>query len=242
MDFGLKMFRKSKATEINEFYTLPLEKNQVAVFYLGVSGIIIRTSNQAVLIDPAGFLKKDEIIALKTVNIVLYTHDHLDHFNGRATQEIFKATATPVMAEAKVAKKLNGKIPTDKLTSAESGKTYKFNDLTVVAIEGIHRGPIMLYQIRIDGFTMFHGGDSGYVSLKDYPSDIAFLPTGRMSPTASPEKAFMMASDLKPQIAIAMHGSEKQKQQFEQKIKESMPNNTVLIIKPFTSKTITIQK
>ena len=83
---------------------------------------------QAVLIDPAGLLKKDEIAALKAVNLVLFTHNHLDHFSSGATEAIFKATAAPVLAEAKVANKLKGKIPADKLVSAESGKTYTFGD------------------------------------------------------------------------------------------------------------------
>ena len=194
------------------------------------------------MIDHAGFLKKDEIASLKTISLQLFTHDHLDHFNGNATQLIFEATSAPVLAETKVAKKLNGKIPVEKLVSAESGKTYTFGDITVSAIEGVHRGPIMLYQIKAGGITMFHGGDSGYVSLKDYSSEIAFLPTGRMSPTASPEKAFMMASDLNSQVVIAMHGSGKQKQQLEQKIKEGLPNTTVLIMNSFTAKTITVKQ
>ena len=41
---------------------------------------------------------------------------------------------------------------------------------------------------------MFHAGDSGYVQVKDYPSDLAFLPTGSPSPTASPEYALKLAS------------------------------------------------
>ena len=86
----------------------------------------------------------------------------------------------------------------------------------------------MLYQIKMDGITLFHGGDSGYVSLKDYPSQIAIVPVGRMSPTASPENAFKMVADIKPQVAIAMHGSDKQKQHFEQKVKEAMPQTAPL--------------
>jgi len=58
---------------------------------------------------------------------------------------------------------------------------------------------------------LFHGGDSGYVSLKEYPSQVAIVPVGRMSPTASPENAFKMVADLKPDVAISMHGSEKTK-------------------------------
>jgi L-ascorbate metabolism protein UlaG (beta-lactamase superfamily) len=235
-------FRKSKAKEINKFYNLMLKNNEVAVFYLGVSGVLARTSNQAVLIDPAGFLKKEEILTLKTLNLLLFTHDHLDHFSGGATQAIFKASATPILAEAKVAKKLNGKIPAEKLVIAENQKTYNFGDLSVRAVEGIHRGPIMLYQIKMGEITLFHGGDSGYVPLKDYPSDIAFVPTGRMSPTASPENAYKMVTDIKPEIVVAMHGSGKQKQQFEQKVKESLPNTAVLILESYTTKTISLMK
>ena len=210
------MFRKSKTEEINNFYNQLLKIDEVAVFYLGVSGIIARTSNQAVLIDPAGLLKKDEILSLKTINLLLFTHNHLDHFNASATQAIFKVTAAPILAEAKVAKKMGGKIPPEQLLIAENRKTYNFNYISATAFEGIHRGPIMLYQIKMGGITLFHGGDSGYVSLKNYPSDIAFVPTGRMSPTASPENAYKMVADIKPAFAVTMHGSSNQKQQFEQ--------------------------
>ena len=69
------------------------------------------------------------------------------------TEAIFKATAAPILAEAKVAGKLKGKISADKLVSAESGKTYTFGDITATAIQGIHRGPIMLYQIKMGDIT-----------------------------------------------------------------------------------------
>ena len=87
---------------------------------------------------------------------------------------------------------------------------------------------------------LFHGGDSGYVSLKEYPSQVAIVPVGRMSPTASPENAFKMVADLKPDVAISMHGSEKQKRQFEQKVKEAMPKTTVWAIEPYTFKTVSL--
>jgi L-ascorbate metabolism protein UlaG (beta-lactamase superfamily) len=234
------MFRKGKAGEIGRFFASPLQKNELAVFYLDVSGFILRSLNQAVLIDPAGMLKDDEVAALRAVNLVLFTHDHLDHFSSGKTQAIFKATAAPVLAEAKVASKLKGKIPADKLVSAEHGKTYTLGGVNVIAIQGIHRGPIMLYQIKLDDITLFHGGDSGYVSLKDYPSEVAIVPVGGMSPTASPENAYKMVADVKPDVAITMHGSGKQKQEFEQKVKEAMPQTAVLMMASFTTKTVSI--
>jgi L-ascorbate metabolism protein UlaG (beta-lactamase superfamily) len=234
------MFRKSKAHEIEQFFNLQLKKNEVAFFYLGVSGFIVKSIGQTVLFDPAGMLKDDEVNALKSFNLILFTHDHIDHFSSGKTQAIFKATGAPILAEPKVASKLKGKIPADKLMSAEPGKTYSFGIITATAIQGVHRGPIMLYQIKMDGITLFHGGDSGYVSLKDCQCQIAIVPVGRMSPTASPENAYKMVSDIKPKFAITMHGSDKQKRQFEQKVKEAMPQTTVIMMEPYTSRTLLV--
>lgn len=111
------MFRKSKAQEIDEFFTLPLAKRELAVFYLGTSAFLARSMNQTVVIDPAGLLKKDEAGALESVNLVLFTHNHFDHFRPGTSEAIFKATGAPVLAEAKVANKLKGKIAAEKLVS-----------------------------------------------------------------------------------------------------------------------------
>jgi len=236
------MFRKSKAAEITKFFESPLAKNELTLFYLGTSGFIVRSASHVVLFDVAGFLKDDEVKALKGVDLMLFTHDHMDHFNAGKTQEIFAATGAAVLAEGKVADKLKGKIPDAKLTKAESGKTYNFGTVTVAAVEGIHRGPIMLFQVKMDRVALFHGGDSGYVPLGEYASDIALLPTGRMSPTASPEKAYQMAVDLKPTWIVAMHGAGGQKQELEAKAKAGMPQTTVLIMEPYTSATMTVQE
>lgn len=234
------MFRQDKSSEIEKFFSSQFKDNELSLFYLGVSGFIVRTKNRAVIFDPAGFLKDNEVKALKSISLVLFTHDHLDHFNSGKTQKLIKATKAPVLAEDKVADKLGGKIPSDKIVSAVSGKTYNYGDITVAAVQGIHRGPIMLYQVKMDGISVFHGGDSGYVSLKDYSSDVAIVPVGRMSPTASPEKAFQMISDIKPKVAVTMHGSDKQKQQFELKVKEGLPQTAVIIMQSFTAKTVTL--
>ena len=236
----MKLFRSSKADEVRSFFANSLQKNELSLLYLGVSGFIVRSFNHSVLIDPAGMLKGDEVKALKSVNLILFTHDHLDHFSSGKTQEIFKETTASILAESKVAKKLEGKIPAEKLVSAENGKTYSLGGVDVTAISGIHRGPIMLYQIKMDGITVFHGGDSGYVSLKEYPSQVAIVPVGRMSPTASPENAYKMVLDVKPEVAVTMHGSDKQKRQFEQKVKEAMPQTAVLIMASFTSQNVSI--
>ncbi len=234
------VFRRSSAQETGNFFALDLSENQIAVIYLGASGILARTLKQAVLIDAAGFLKDDETAALKEVNLLLFTHSHLDHFSASKTLKLFKKTGAPVLAEAKVADKLKGSIPSEKLTSAMSGQTYAYGDLTVKAVQGVHRGPIMLFQIKMGNLFVFHAGDSGNVPVKDYQSQIAFLPTGRWSPTSSPENAFKMASELKPKIVVVMHGSKGQHEKFESILKEKMPQTKVIIPTPFTAQTLEI--
>ena len=55
------MFRRSKVSQINEFFNLPLKSGEVALYYLGVSGFIVRTTSQSAIFDPAGMLKNDEV-------------------------------------------------------------------------------------------------------------------------------------------------------------------------------------
>ena len=96
----------------------------------------------------------------------------------------------------------------------------------------------MLFQIKMGNLLVFHAGDSGYVPLKDYESQLAFLPTGRWSPTCSPENAFKMAADLKPKVVVAIHGSKGQHIEFENILKDKMPQTKVIIPKPYTAQTI----
>lgn len=219
----------SKIDEITKLLTSPLMANDVAFMYLGYSGIILRTINGTIIIDPANLLSSEETKALSSINLVLFTHGHGDHYKSDVTTNIFKATNAPIVAEATVADDLVGKIAASKLTSIVPDQTYTFPNITVKVVKGIHRGPINLFQITIGDLTLFHAGDSGYVPVKDYPSTLAFLPTGRPSPTASPEFAFKMASELQAKIVVVIHGADDQNQTFKRIMKADMPNTTVLI-------------
>ena len=229
----------SKVDAFRKLFASPLGKDEVNLMYLGYSGVIVRTSRRVIIIDPADLLKDDEVKTLKGVDLLLFTHSHWDHYKSDVTLNIFKATKTPILAEPMVANDLKGKVPADKLIAATPGKAYTFNEISVNTVQGIHRGPINLYQIKIGELSMFHAGDSGYVQVKDYPSDFAFLPTGSPSPTASPEYALKMAMELKPSVAVAIHGSADQSKEFEAKMKEKMPKTSVIIAEPYATKTVT---
>lgn len=208
--------------------------------YLGYSGIVLRVMGTSVAFDVADLLKEDEVRAFRSLDILLFTHGHGDHYKSKETLELFHATGAQVLAENSVAKDLAGKIPADKLTVAEPGKTYQVGRCEIRVVTGIHRGPIVLYQLSIGKSKIFHGGDSGYVPLKDYSAELAFLPTGSPSPTASPDEALKMALDLKPRLVLTMHGSEAQCKEFEKNMKDKMPNTTVIIPEPYEPKKVSL--
>jgi len=51
---------------------------------------------------------------------------------------------------------------------------------------------------------------------------------GSQSPTASPEDALRMAMDLKPNVAVAIHGSSAQNREFQKGVQEMMAETKVL--------------
>lgn len=139
-----------------------------------------------------------------------------------------------------MANDLRGKIPDDKLVSAEPGETYDIGDSRVTAISGVHRGPINLYHIRTGNLSIIHCGDSGYVPLEENTAKIAFIPTGDPSPTASPDDALRMALDIKPNVAVAIHGSKRQNREFEKEMKKQMPETTVITPDKYNPVKVTI--
>jgi L-ascorbate metabolism protein UlaG (beta-lactamase superfamily) len=67
-----------------------------------------------------------------------------------------------------------------------------------------------MYVISLDNITILHASDSGFEpALEDYRGkiDIALLPTGGASPTASPSQAFKMAEAVHAKVVIPMHGT-----------------------------------
>jgi len=233
-----------------DFYSMTPGPNEVLISYLaymgvrGFSGVIIRTAEAIIIVDPADFLSASDIEKLKAlgVDLLFYTHGHSDHFVPASALEIFKATQAYVVAEPSVAAQLRGRIPRSRLHSAIAGKTLKVGKLSLDLIAGEHVGPIILTRIQAGGIRIFHGGDSGYVSLSGFPSDVAILPTGAPSPTASPEAAFRMASDLKPQFVVPIHGSGEENAEFEKRVHRGLKGTTVVIPEPGKTVKLTLRR
>lgn len=233
------MWKESKSGSMQEFYSLPLgsgwKDEEIVFMYLGYSGIILRMRGRTIAFDIADLLTSGEVDAIQNLDIMLFTHGHEDHYKLKDTLEIFNATEACIVAEPQVANDLRGKVPTDKLVSAEPGGTYDIGDVKVAAISGVHSGSINLYHIETGELSILHCGDSGYASVKEHAAKIAFIPTGNPSPTASPKDALRMALDSRPKVVVAIHGSKGQSKEFEKEMKKQMPETTVIVPERYKS-------
>lgn len=233
------------AAELAKLFAAPLGAKGAAVMFLSYSGVIVRTPAGTVLVDPANLLTADDIAVLKKngARAVLYTHGHSDHFVIGTAQALARETGAVIVAEPTVAADLKaaGGIQADKIVTAAVGRDIQVAGLIIHAVVGKHVGPIMLYRVQAGSVSFFHGGDSAYVPVEDCRADIAFLPTGNPSPTASPEAALKMAQDVKPQVALLMHGAEAQHAAFAKLAARELPKMSVDVLRIGTVRILSLR-
>jgi len=214
------VFSPPPAVTISGFYATDINEGQIAFMWLGEgvgemagaasAGVMVKTSKHTIIIDPANILSIEAIATIESLDLILITHEHGDHFDADSTVAIHEQTDAPVMVSAGVYPVLQGRIAEDKLIEMLAGDVETISEITVTAIPAEHPSdrPVM-YLIKIDGFTVFHGSDSGFVdALNDVDSEVhlAFVPTGAPSPTASPDVAASMVRALKPYVTVPVHG------------------------------------
>lgn len=214
---------------VSEFYATNIKHGQVAFMWLGEgrdfmagmpsAGVLVKTTQHTIAIDPSNLLTTDSINEMKSLDLILITHEHMDHFNPESTVEIHEKTGAPVVVSAGVYPSLQGKIADDKLIQMLPNDLDVINGITVKAIPAKHPAdrPVM-YLINMNDLSIFHGSDSGFVDeLNKVNSEVhlAFVPVGGASPTASPEDALKMVKALKPYVSVPVHGIFEQMKAFE---------------------------
>ncbi|MEM2945297.1 MAG: MBL fold metallo-hydrolase [Thermoproteota archaeon] len=218
---------------VEELYSVELSRGEVAFIHLGYSGVILRTGNFTIGIDVANLLSEKEIKDIRGMSLLVYTHIHSDHFNAATAQEIFEKTGCFIAAEQAVYEALSGRVSAEKLVKLEGGESRELylreGKITLHLVYGVHPVQIILLLLEADGLRVFHGGDSGYSpSIRSLGhADIAFLPTGDPSPSASPGDAVKMALDLNPSVIVLFHGSKAQHNSFTDEIKSKLASKII---------------
>jgi len=225
--------RKNGSAPIRELLELRLAEDELAFIYLGYAGILLRCRDRVLAFDVGKeSIRPDEIEALERLDIQFYSHIHWDHWDAQVTRELLERTGAQIVAEPQIVQEMESQVPPDVLKAATPGERLTIDGLDIAAIAGIHPSPIVVFHVKCDGLGVFFGADSGYVPLGDYAADVAFVPVGSPSPSCSPEKALKMAADVRPQVAVAMHGNLAQLKEFRRLVERELPGTRVITPEP----------
>jgi len=198
---------------------MQIGNEEIGVLLLGDSTVVLKTSSHTLIVDPATRISSNDVKALGKVDAILITHEHGDHFNAGTTSQLQQASGAVVVANKGAYQGLEGLIlESGKMVELEPEGKTGVDGIVIEAVLSNHGGTLpLMYIITADGITIFHGSDSGFnPSLEQYAGkiDIAFVPTGGPSPTASPQEAYSITATLRPKKLIPIHGTSDQNSEF----------------------------
>lgn len=187
---------------LHNINTTVLSCGQGAFWWLGQLGYALKLAGKTVYIDAFLTPREDRTILpvidaaqITNADIVIGTHNHLDHIDGPAWKEIAKASpqavfVVPALLKEEVSKDLE--IPTGRFYGVEDGQTIHLNGISISGIASAHEFldrdeasgsyPYLGYIIQADGLTLYHSGDTCIydglaAKIKAYaPLDAVFLP------------------------------------------------------------------
>jgi L-ascorbate metabolism protein UlaG (beta-lactamase superfamily) len=170
--------------------------------WFGQSAFLITGEQHRVFIDPfgdvagarpaeSGWSWPFPQIEGVEADLVLVTHDHLDHNGVEAI-----GGEPPVLAKAGTHESPVGEVV---------GISSEHD-----AAAGTERGPNTIFRFNLDGMTLAHFGDFGQPALRPEQReaigdvDVLFLPVGG-GPTIAADAAAALVRELRPALVVAMH-------------------------------------
>lgn len=186
----------------------PSTERPVDVKFLGHAGFRF-TGSSTVYVDP--FLTGNRsaplnVEAVTRADIVLVTHDHAAHRADALA--IARRTQARLVGITGLAESESGV----RFEAMNLGGKLQIEGVTVHMVPAIHAGralPAAGYVIQLDGYTIYHAGDTalfGDMKLigEEFDLDLALVPIGDRF-TMGPREAARAAELLRPRFVVPMH-------------------------------------
>ncbi|MEN6536628.1 MAG: MBL fold metallo-hydrolase [Bryobacteraceae bacterium] len=199
----------------------------MAIFWLGQAGFAFKTAaGKVIYIDPylSDVVEKDfgfkrmmpAPISAEDVraDVVLCTHEHLDHMDtdalpiiARNTQALFAGPIECLKGFARVG------IPEDRCVLLELDKTVLFDEVSVTGVYADHgeSAPDALgLVVEIDGMKIYHSGDTAYRQgemgkAATMKPDVLIPCINGAFGNMNSRDAAQLTRDVSPTLAIASH-------------------------------------
>ncbi len=246
----------------------PVGDGKVGIRWLG-HGSFLFTSCKAkrILLDPwirtnpkcpGQYRKKG---GFGSLDMILWTHGHVDHFMLPDAKELVADYAPKIVAPWELSFFIKAEIPranTQTFTLANKGCTADFDGVKVTMVEAFHSAGAQLtgfegtnrfvgeavgYVIEFEnGLKIYHSGDTSLMGdMKTivgnfYKPDVAILPIGGVF-TMGPSEAAYACTLIRPKIVIPEHYGTfpvltQTADGFKQQVGKLAPEVKVLVLKP----------
>lgn len=188
---------------------LPVPPDTLAVWFLGQAGLVLKGGDTIVYIDPylTGETNPPDASpepfkrafppplvpdSVANADVVLLTHDHLDHTDGATVGPLAKASPQAVFVGSSWSRAIlrAAGVADDRVRAAPVGQPLTLGALTVTPIPAAHydlerdaagQHRYLGYVVALNGVTLYHSGDTVLApelldALKGQRVDIAALP------------------------------------------------------------------
>lgn len=206
--------------------TTSVNNNEIALYWLGQAGFIIKSYNNIIAIDPyltdcgeriKGFKRlTPKLISPSELKADIYitTHIHFDHFDFDAVPIAAKCNKTKFYGPKTCVDKYREiGIKNKRITLLELDKEININDITIKAVYADHGtlAPDAIgILLKVNGIKLYFSGDTAYHPEKmsqviDFKPDIAVLSVNGKFGNLTPAEGANLSSIINSKIAIPCH-------------------------------------
>jgi len=201
-----------------------------------------------VLIDPfINCYKKDDFKRLvdcpvtpkqlRDIAIILVTHEHFDHFDKKAIEDIAARENCAVVAHDHILQELS--IPQRFKFPIKMNQEISLRNISINALPAHHPNAFypLGFMLSYENTRVFHSGDTDLINdFNDIKADVALLPIGGTY-TMDCVDAVRAVKTIKPKYVVPMHFNtfsmiQQDPKEFKQRIEKSVLKTKPLILKP----------
>lgn len=194
-----------------------IPESSIGIWWIGQGGFVFKTSgNKIIVVDPYLSnsvtharlveipIKPEDIVA----NLLLCTHDHLDHTDPDTLSKI--GNVKKFIGPGSVCRHYREiGIEEEKIVEINRGEEKIVENINIAAVFAKHTEDSVGYALDLNGITIYITGDTEYdEKLNDvskYKIDIMFVCINGKAGNMNYREAAILTKEIKPELVIPMH-------------------------------------